>query len=64
MPAVSKAQQRLMGAAYGGSQTPAARAIRASMTDTELKAYASGSMRGKPERVGKASMLAKQMRSR
>lgn len=64
MPAVSKAQQRLMGAAYGGSQTPAARALRTSMTEQELKDYASGSMRGKPERVGKASMLASQMRSR
>lgn len=62
MPAVSRAQQRLMGAAYGGSQTPAAKAIRASMTDDELKKWASGSMKGKPERIGKRSMLMAQMR--
>ena len=62
MPAVSRAQQRLMGAALGGSRTPQAQAVRRSMTDEELRAYASGSMQQKPERVGKASMLTSQLR--
>ena len=50
-PARSKAQQRLMGAALGGANFPAARAIRKSMTTEQIKDFASGSEKGKPQHV-------------
>lgn len=50
MPSVSKRQQRLMGAAEHGAQFPAAKALRRSMTHQQLHDFASGSMKGKPER--------------
>ena len=64
MPAESQAQQRLMGAAYGGSPTPAARRIRESLSDAELRAYASGSRRALPARVRRSSVLTAQLRAR
>jgi len=48
MPAVSKAQQRLMAAAEHGADFPLARDLRASMTHGQLHDFASGSMKGKP----------------
>jgi len=49
MPAKSKAQQRLMGAAEHGATFPAAKTLRASMSRQQLHEFASGSMKGKPE---------------
>lgn len=51
MPATSKAQQRLMGAAEHGATFPLARRLRKSMTHAQLHDFASGSMKGKPEHV-------------
>lgn len=51
MPSVSKAQQRLMQAAEHGASFPAAKKIRASMTEKQMHEFASGSMRGKPVHV-------------
>lgn len=51
MPAVSKAQQRLMQAAEHGADFPAAKKIRASMTHQQMHDYAVGSEKGKPEHV-------------
>lgn len=51
MPAVSKAQQRLMGAAEHGAKFPEAERLRHSMTMKQLGEFARGSMRGKPEHV-------------
>jgi hypothetical protein len=51
MPAVSKAQQRLMGAAEHGATFPMAKKLRQSMTHQQLHDFASGSERGKPEHV-------------
>lgn len=53
MPAVSKAQQRLMGAAEHGAQFPMAKKLRATMTLGQLHDFASGSMKGKPAHVAK-----------
>jgi len=53
MPAVSKAQQRLMGAAEHGAQFPMAQKVRGSMTLGQLHDFASGSMKGKPGHVRK-----------
>lgn len=51
MPAKSKAQQRLMAAAEHGASFPMAKAVRASMTLSQLGDFARGSMKGKPEHV-------------
>jgi len=51
MPAMSKSQQRLMMAAEHGATFPKAKALRKSMSKKQMHDYASGSMRGKPERV-------------
>lgn len=51
MPAKSKSQQRLMQAAEHGATFPKAKALRASMTPAQLHDFASGSEKGKPERV-------------
>lgn len=51
MPAQSKAQQRLMGAALGGAQFAAAKKIRQSMPASTIKDFARGSMKGKPTHV-------------
>ena len=56
MPAVSKAQQRLMGAAEHGAEFPAAKKIRESMTHEQMHDFAKGSMKGKPEHVSKAHL--------
>lgn len=53
MPARSKAQQRLMGAAEHGAMFPAAQRLRGSMTYKQLHDFASGPMKGKPEHVKK-----------
>jgi len=53
MPAVSKAQQRLMGAAEHGADFPMARKLRQSMTLKQLHDFASGSEQGKPTHVTK-----------
>lgn len=52
MPAKSKAQQRLMGAAEHGANFPMAQKLRQSMTHQQLHDFASGSMKGKPTHVG------------
>jgi hypothetical protein len=51
MPAKSRAQQRLMGAAEHGADFPMARKIRQSMTHQQMHDFASGSERGKPQHV-------------
>lgn len=51
MPAVSKAQQRLMGAAEHGATFPAAEKIRASMSHQQMHDFAAGSEKGKPDHV-------------
>ncbi len=51
MPAKSKAQQRLMAAASHGADFPMAQKVRESMPLSSLADFASGSMKGKPERV-------------
>ena len=51
MPAVSKAQQRLMAAAEHGATFPAAKKIRAGMTYEQMHDFAVGPMKGKPEHV-------------
>jgi hypothetical protein len=53
MPAVSKAQQRLMGAAEHGADFPMAKKLRGSMTMGQLHDFASGPMTGKPGHVSK-----------
>lgn len=53
MPAPSKAEQRLMGAAEHGGDFPMAKKLRKSMTHDQLHDFASGSMKGKPEHVQK-----------
>jgi hypothetical protein len=60
MPAKSKAQQKAAGAALSAKRgdTPkselkgASKEMAASMSETELEELASGSTKGKPERVG------------
>ena len=51
MPAKSKAQQRLMAAAAHGATFPKARALRRSMTPSQLHDFASGSEAQKPDHV-------------
>lgn len=51
MPAKSKSQQRLMGAAAHGADFPKAQQLRQSMSGKTLREFASGSMRGKPQHV-------------
>ena len=53
MPSVSKAQQRLMGAAEHGATFPLARKLRGTMTLQQLHDFASGSEAGKPTHVKK-----------
>ena len=53
MPAKSRSQQKLAGAAEHGASFAAAVRMRASMTHQQLHDFASGSMKGKPERVKK-----------
>lgn len=53
MPSVSKAQQRLMGAAEHGARFPMAEKLRRSMTHQQLHDFASGSEQGKPQHVKK-----------
>ncbi|PKP88478.1 MAG: DUF3008 domain-containing protein [Alphaproteobacteria bacterium HGW-Alphaproteobacteria-17] len=60
MPAKSKAQQKAAGAALSANRgdTPksklkgASKEMADSMSETELEELASGSTKGKPERVG------------
>lgn len=49
MPSVSKAQQRLFGAAEHGATFPAAERLRDSMSHSQLHDFAVGPMTGKPE---------------
>jgi hypothetical protein len=51
MPAVSKAQARLMAAAAHGASFPKAVQVRDAMTLRQLRDFAVGSMKGKPVRV-------------
>jgi hypothetical protein len=53
MPSKSKSQQRLIAAAEHGANFPKAQAIRSSMTLKQMHDFASGSMKKKPEHVGK-----------
>ena len=57
MPSVSKAQQRLMGAAEHGAQFPMAQKLRKSMTLSQLHDFAVGSEKGKPEHVKPARKI-------
>lgn len=54
MPAVSKSQQRLMGAAEHGASFPMAKKLRKTMTMGQLHDFAVGSEQGKPQHVKKA----------
>lgn len=56
MPAVSKAQQRLMAAAEHGASFSLARKLRKSMTPAQLHDFAAGSMKGKPEHAKRFSL--------
>lgn len=51
MPSVSKAQQRLMGAAEHNADFPLARKLRQTMTRQQLHDFAVGSLKNKPEHV-------------
>ena len=51
MPAVSKAQQRLMAAADHGADFKMARDVRKSMSLSQMRDFAKGSMAGKPAHV-------------
>lgn len=51
MPSVSRAQQRLMQAAEHGATFAKAKKLRQTMTHQQLHDFASGSERGKPQRV-------------
>lgn len=53
MPARSRSEQRLFGAAEHGATFPKARELRDRLTRQQLHDFASGSMQGKPERVPK-----------
>lgn len=53
MPATSRAQQRLMGAAEHGADFPMAKKVRGSMSKSQMHDFAAGSMKGKPERAPK-----------
>lgn len=55
LPSKSRSQQRLMGAAEHGANFPMARKLRASMTQQQLRDFASGSEAGKPEHVTAAA---------
>lgn len=55
MPAKSKAQRKLMGAAEHGATFPAARAIRKSMTKQEMHDFASTKEKGLPKHTSKTS---------
>ena len=57
MPSVSKAQQRLMGAAEHNAQFPMAQKLRKSLTMGQLHDFASGSEKGKPEHVKPARKI-------
>ena len=52
MPAKSRAQQRLMQAAEHGANFPMAQKVRQSMTHQQMRDFAVGSERGKPQHVG------------
>jgi hypothetical protein len=52
MPSVSQAQQRAFGAALGGAKFPLARKLRASMSTSKLKEFASTPRTGLPKRAG------------
>jgi len=54
MPAVSRAQQRLMQAAEHGAKFPMARKIRQSMSLQQMHDFAIGSEKNKPEHVSKS----------
>ena len=58
MPSVSKAQQRLMGAAEHGADFPMARKLRSSMSHDQLHDFAAGPEKGKPEHVRPAKATA------
>jgi hypothetical protein len=51
MPAVSRSQRRLMGAAEHGAQFPLARTVRASMTPQQLHDFAATTETGLPQHV-------------
>lgn len=51
MPAVSKAQQRLMQAAEHGADFLEARKLRRTMTRAQMHDFAVGSEQGKPDHV-------------
>lgn len=53
MPSTSRAQKNLMRAAEHGAEFPMARAIRHSMTPTQIHDFAAGSNRGLPAHASK-----------
>ncbi len=55
MPAKSKSQERLFQAAEHGATFAKAAKLRQSMTHEQLREFATGSLRGKPEHVRKAA---------
>jgi hypothetical protein len=60
MPSVSKRQQHLMGAAYGGATFPAAKALRREMSPTQLRDFAATKTKSLPVRAPKAKPPTKQ----
>lgn len=62
MPAVSQAQQRLMGAAEHGAHFPAAEKIRASTTHRQMHEFATGPEKGKPEHAAKSAEKSHRMK--
>ena len=53
MPAVSKKQRRLMGAAEHGADFPMAKKVRKSMKPSALRDFAKTKEKGLPEKKGK-----------
>jgi len=51
VPAISKAQQRLMQAAEHGADFPMAAKVRESMSLGQMRDFSKGPMTGKPEHV-------------
>jgi len=54
MPARSKAQRRLMGAAEHGATFPMAKAVRGSMSKSQMHDFSATKEKGLPKHVKKA----------
>lgn len=56
MPAKSKSQQRLFGAAIGGANFPEAQKIRQEMSTSQIRDFAATPRTGLPKRIGPPRM--------